>query len=225
MAPASDLVAVEAFRRGEVRPPGSVVVLPARICVPLVVRRLVHLRRSVAGDGIVPTLDRLHPVLPVPLGLQAGRRRLDQREQSRQGRDEKAIVVDALLADHFAAIIMALHMPLYGALEGKRNHAAPPDPLGRLAGGVETAGVGAAAEAIGALHGHADPLGGPSGDAEIGQRLDIFALPGGRPAVGAVAQVDRPEGKRIVRRGGKGRGPLVGRGPGAANRILVHLRG
>jgi len=75
------------------------------------------------------------------------------------------------------------------------------DALGRLAGEVERAGVGAAAQPVDRLLGDADALGGDAGDAAIGERFDIFALFGGSEAVMPVAERDRIEIK-VCRRAG-----------------------
>jgi hypothetical protein len=150
--------------------------------------------------------------------------RLRHRREPGEEGDQEAGVVDPLLADQLPLVEMLLHPAFEGDGVDGRQAVAAADALRRLASGVERAGVAAAAEAVGALLGHADPFGGPFGDAEIGQRLDIFALPRRRPAV--VARLHRHGLELRHRSGVGGRSPLVGRGSrGDAVWILVHLTG
>jgi hypothetical protein len=154
------------------------------------------------GRGREALLDRSHPGLPIRLDLVGAVVGGGRVRQLVDERDQQAVVVDPLLGLQLAVEIMALDRAVDGAFVGDRDQAAGADALGAAAGEIEGARVGAAPQAADAAFGHADALGGGADDAGIGQRLDELALPGGRPAVGAVAQLRGGEIKDVVRRRG-----------------------
>ena len=85
--------------------------------------------------------------------------------------------------------------------------------MGGIAGAVERAGVGAAADPVDRLFGESDPGRRLAGDSAIGERLDIGALPFGGEAVLAVAKRHGLEGEAVVPAGleVEGRGDIIGR--------------
>ena len=98
------------------------------------------------------------------------------------------------------------------------------DPARRRAGKVERGRVGAAAEPADGLLGDADARGGRAGEAGVGERLDIVALPGGREAVDALAhrhrlEIERAAGLRFGRVGG--RAGLIGRRLGGESVLVM----
>ena len=109
--------------------------------------------------------------------------------------EEEAIVVDPFLADLLAMVETRLDHPLDRPLPGGRAQAVGTELERRLPGDVEAGRVGAAAQAAGALLAHPDPRRRLPDDAAIGERLDEGALPGGRPPVLAVLEIDGLEGE------------------------------
>jgi hypothetical protein len=139
--------------------------------------------------------------------------RLEQMLGLAEQVDEQPVVVDPLLADQLAVIIMALERALDGALVRDRAKPACAMDMGGLAGVVEPAGVGAAADAVDALLAEADPGSRLAGDPGVGERLDIGALLLRGEAVHAVAQGHGLEGDAIGRLAGPGvgkRGEIIG---------------
>jgi hypothetical protein len=149
---------------------------------------------------IAAVADRVHPTLPVG-GHLVGHfvRRVRVRQPAEQG-DEQAIVVDALLRLELAMEIVALDRAFDRPLVGDGDQAAGADALGRGAGGIEAAGVGATSKPVEARLAHAHARGGGADEAGIGQRLDELALLVRRPAVGARAQLGGCEVEDVRRR-------------------------
>ena len=111
-------------------------------------------------------------------------------------------------------IIMALERALDGALVGDRAQPPGAEHVRGLAGAVERAGVGAAADPVDRLLGEADPGRRLAGDSAVGERLDIGALLLGGEAVLAVAKRHGLEGEAVGRLAGpgvEGRGEIIGR--------------
>ena len=203
------LLAVEAGRGREAGPPDPVIVLPDLVAGEFGTHGLRRRRRFQA------LFERVHVRLPI---VADGAARFVVPGEQGLGLavevDEQAVVEDPLLGDELAAIIAAPDCALDRPLPGDGADPARAEESGGLAGLVERAGVGAAADPRDRLLGETDAGRRLASDSAIGERLDIGALPGGGEAVLAVAKRHRLEGEAIGRPGGlegAGRGEIIGR--------------